>query len=285
LPRLRSTLLACALGTAALGLALPAPASAAPRAADRPERIVSLSPTATEMLFAIGAGKQVVAVDDQSNFPKRAPKTDLSGYTPNVEAIAGYEPDLVVAPDGQVKRQLQDLGIKVLVLPAASKLADSYSQIRKLGTVTGHGSAANHLVDEMRRDIAALATEVPSGKRPSAYYELDDTYFSADSSTFIGRLLKLAGFANIADGAKAESPGYPQLSSEAVVDANPDIVFLSDTKCCAQSVETFSTRPGFDALTAVSKNHVVELDDDVAERWGPRVVDLLRQLVKERKQL
>ena len=147
--RLRSTVLAVALG-AAVAVVLPSTAHAgARRVADAPQKIVSLSPTATEMLVAIGAGKEVTAVDDQSTYPERAPRTDLSGYTPNVEAIAGYDPDLVVAPDAQVRGQLEDLGIDVLVLPAAERLADSYAQIRKLGTVTGHTKSAERLVAEM----------------------------------------------------------------------------------------------------------------------------------------
>lgn len=260
--------------------------SGATAAADPPERIVSLSPTATEMLFAIGAGDQVVAVDDQSSFPVDAPVTDLSGYTPNVESIAGYDPDLVVVPDGQVRKALEELGIQVLVLPAATRLAGAYSQIRRLGRVTGHAEDAKALVGEMRADIADLAADVPdAGTRPSTYYELDETYFSADSSTFIGKLLELGGFDNIADEAKNQSPGYPQLSSEYIVDSNPDAVFLADTKCCGQTPQTFGERPGFDALTAVEDGHVVSLDDDIASRWGPRVVELLRQIVKERNRL
>ncbi|HEY8217193.1 MAG TPA: ABC transporter substrate-binding protein [Acidimicrobiia bacterium] len=274
--RLRSLFLVAALGAATV-TTLPGTANAA-----APSKIVSLSPTATEMLFAIGAGKQVIAVDDQSSFPERAPRTDLSGFEPNVEAIAGYDPDLVVASDGQVRKQLEDLGIDVLVLPAAGKLADSYAQIRKLGKVTGHTKAADQLVREMKADIADLVEGVPDGKDPSAYYEVDDTYFSADSSTFIGRLLKLGGFANIADAAKGDSGGYPQLSSEFIVDRDPDTVFLADGKCCAQSPQTFAQRPGFAELTAVQDGNVVALDEDVAQRWGPRVVALLRQIVKQR---
>jgi iron complex transport system substrate-binding protein len=260
--------------------------AASTRVGAPPAKVVSLSPTATEMLFAIGAGPQVVAVDDQSSYPKRAPRTDLSGYTPNVEAIAGYEPDLVVVPDAQVKSQLEDLGIDVLVLPAANTLADSYAQLRRLGRATGRTKAAAGVVRGMKADIAGLRAEVPKkGRDPTAYYELDDTYFSADSSSFIGRILALGGFANIADAAKGDSGGYPQLSSEFVVDADPDVVFLADTKCCAQSAASFGARPGFDELTAVKRGAVVPLDDDVASRWGPRVVALLRRIVKEREQL
>ena len=179
--------------------------------ATTPQKIISLSPTATEMLFAIGAGKQVIAVDDQSNFPERAPTTDLSGYTPNVEAIAGYDPDLVVLPDGQVKSQLEDLGIDD---PRAARTPRSSPTPTRRSASSGRSPDTRRrrtaLVSEMRADIADLSAEVPDdGKRPTAYYELDDTYFSADSSTFIGRLLQRGGFDNIADGAKAESPGLP----------------------------------------------------------------------------
>jgi iron complex transport system substrate-binding protein len=280
--RFRSTLLVVAL---AIGLVNTAATAAG--AADRPERIVSLSPTATEMLFAIDAGDQVVAVDDQSDFPTDVPSTDLSGFEPNVEAIAGYNPDLVVMSDDSVKDQLGQLGIKVLVLPGAKQLTDTYAQIKRLGGITGHGSAAKQLVREMRGDIADLRDTVPGGAdRPTAYYELDDTLFSADSSTFIGRLLRLGGFDNIADQAQGkDSGGYPQLSAEFIVDEDPDVIFLADTECCGQSTETLAKRAGFTGLTAIRDDHVVELSDDVASRWGPRVVDLLRQIVKERKTL
>jgi iron complex transport system substrate-binding protein len=250
-----------------------------------PKRIVSLSPTATEMLFAIGAGPQVIAVDDQSNFPKKAPHTDLSGFEPNAEAVAGYRPDLVVLSDGQIADALRALDIEVLVLPAAAKLGDSYSQLRKLGTATGHRANADKVVADMRAGIDKVLADVPDRKPPNAYYELDETYFSANSSTFIGRLLKLAGLDNIADAAPGDGSGYPQLSAEYIVDSNPDVVFLADTKCCGQTPSTFAQRPGFGDLTAVTKSHVVGLDDDIASRWGPRVVELLAKIVKSTKKL
>jgi len=283
--RLCNALLVTALGAALIFVVAPPTSASSASAAGQPSKIVSLSPTATEMLFAIGAGDQVIAVDDQSSFPTDAPVTDLSGYTPNVEAIVGYDPDLVALPDGKIKNQLQDLGVDAVVLPVAGKLADSYAQIRKLGRITGNAEAANQLVAEMKADVADLRDEVPDGKRPTTYYELDDTYFSVDSTSFIGRLLKMGGFANIADEAKGDSGGYPQLSSEFIVDADPDVVFLADVKCCGQTPETFGARPGFDALTAVADGKVVALDDDIASRWGPRAVELLGQIVTERNQL
>jgi len=277
----KALLVALACGAGSAITAAPAVAESAP-----PERIVSISPTATEMLFAIGAGEQVVAVDDQSNFPADAPTTDLSSFEPNAEAIAGYEPDLVVAPNDAVKDALEALGIDVLVLPDASKLRDTYAQILRLGKVTDHVGKAKALNASIRGKIAAIVDEVPNrAKRPTAYYELDDTYFSADSSTFIGRLVKLAGLANIADGVPGDGSGYPQLSAEYIVDEDPDVVFLADTKCCNQSAETVAARPGFADLTAVGKNHVVPLDDDIASRWGPRVVELLDLIVESTKKL
>ena len=127
----------------------------------RPERIVSLSPTATEMLFAVGAGDQVVAVDDQSDYPPEAPTTDLSAYEPNVEAIAGYEPDLVVASDGGALKTLADLKIPLLVQPAAADLDDAYAQIEELGTATGHADEAAAEVERIRSRIEEIVAEVP----------------------------------------------------------------------------------------------------------------------------
>jgi iron complex transport system substrate-binding protein len=263
-------------------------ADAGQQAIEKPTKIISLSPSATEMLFAIGAGKQVIAVDDQSDFPKRAPTTDLSGYEPNVEAIAGYEPDAVVMDSDAIQGALTDLGIQVIVLPAATTLDETYDQIEQLGEITGHVNKAEALVEDMKSDIDKIVATVPDeGATPETYWELDDTFFSADSSTFIGRLLELAGFSNIADEATgaSEAGGYPQLSAEYIVDSDPAVIFLADTECCRQSAKTVAKRPGFGDLTAVKKHHVIELDDDVASRWGPRVVKLLRILVKARNKV
>jgi iron complex transport system substrate-binding protein len=249
-------------------------------------RVVSLSPSATEMLFAVGAGDQVVAVDDQSDFPEGVPTTDLSGYTPNVEAIASYDPDLVVVPDDQVVDQLADLGIDTLVLPAALELSDAFTQLRKVGKATGHANGARLIIKDMKKDIRELVAQVPDGNpRPTAFYELDDTYFSADSSTFIGELLDLGGFDNIADEAQSDGSGYPQLSVEFVIDSDPDVIFLADSECCGQTAEVISQRPGFSDLQAVKNGNIVEVGDDLASRWGPRLVELLQVIVEARTSL
>ena len=248
-------------------------------------RIASLVPSATEMLFAIGAGDQVVAVDAQSNYPEDVPTTDLSGFEPNVEAIVGYEPDLVVLTDdtGDVVAGLEAADVETLLLPAATTLDDSYGQIEQLGQVTGHEDEAADVVEGMKEDIAEIARSVPvpEGAPLTYYHELDQTLFTATSSTFIGQVYEMVGLENIADAADADGSGYPQLSAEYILEQNPDIIFLADTKCCGQTAETVAARPGWAELDAVTEDRVVELDDDIASRWGPRVVDLLRTVADE----
>jgi len=245
----------------------------------QPTRIVSLSPAATEMLFAIGAGDQVIATDELSNYPPEAPVTELSGFEPNVEAITGYEPDLVVFSDdlNDIADGLDSLDIPALQTPAASVLDDSYEQMRQLGDATGHPDEADALVERVQNEIDVLAAAAPRPDPPlTYYYELDQSLYSATSQTFIGQVLALLGLENIADPADADGTGYPQLSAEAIVDADPDVIFLADTKCCGQSDATVAERPGWGGIAAVRNGAVIELDDDIASRWGPRVVDLFR---------
>ena len=249
--------------------------------AARPVRIVSLSPTSTEDLFAIGAGAQVVAVDDQSDYPATAPKTSLSGFTPNVEAIAGYHPDLVVVSD-DVKglvAALKALGIPTLLDAPAATLDDAYAQITQLGTAMGHLADAAHLVASMKTQVSGMLAKVP--KRATAltyYYELDPTLYTVTAHTFVGALFAAAGLKNVADAAGGATD-YPQLNAETLLSANPDLIFLADTKCCGQSATTVGARPGYGTLGAVKNGRVVALDDDIASRWGPRVTDLLSRIV------
>lgn len=244
-----------------------------------PVRIVSLSPTATEMLFAIDSGKQVKAVDDQSNYPADAPMTDLSGFTPNVEAVVGMNPDLVVVSDAvpELVDGLAKAKVPLLVLPAAETIKDTFAQIELLGKATGHTAAAARVVASMQSEIDTIVAGLPKRTtKPTYYHELDDTLYSATSKTFIGSLYSLAGLTNIADAADKDGSGYPQLSQEYLVNANPDLIFLGDTKCCGQSKATVGARPGWSKLKAVSSGSVIELDDDIAARWGPRIVEFLR---------
>ena len=245
----------------------------------RPEHIVSLSPTSTEVLFAIGAGEQVVAVDNQSNYPSEAPATDLTGFDPNLEAIAGYGTDLVILmyDPGEVVAGFEALGIPVVMHPAAWTLDEAYAQIEQVGAATGHVAEATELVESMRSEIAEIAGTT-DGDGATYYHELSPDYYTVTAATFVGTLYEMLGLANIADGADPDGYGYPQLSPEHILAENPTLIFLADTKCCGQDSEAVAGRPGWDLLTAVQSRAISELDDDIASRWGPRVVDFFEAI-------
>ena len=259
---------------------------AQPAAARTPKRIVSLSPTATEMLFAIGAGKQVLAVDQLSDYPKRAPRTSLSGYSPNVEAIASYRPDLVVlfGDVSDVAAGLRKLGIRVLIQEPAKNLAGAYAQIQQLGSVTGHRKTATALVKRMKRSIARVLASTPK-RRLTVYHELTPDLYSATSNTFIGRIYKLFGLRNIADPADSSGSGFPQLSGEYILSSNPSLIVLADSRCCGQSAATVARRPGWSGIAAVRTRSIVAVDDSVASRWGPRIVQFVQAVGTALKRL
>jgi iron complex transport system substrate-binding protein len=267
---LRRSLIVVAALAAALVAAALAPAAL-------PSRIVSLSPTATEDLYAIGAGKQVVAVDQYSDYPKNAPRTQLSGLQPSVEAIASYNPDLVVVSndtDGIVEA-LQKVGIDTMLEPAADTIAQAYEEIRQLGAATGHVAGASVVVRTMERQLTAIVRTVPKSRRHlRVFHELDPTYYSATSDTFIGRVYKLFGFTDIADAADTTHSGYPQLSAEYILTANPQLVVLADGVTPKQA----EGRPGWGNLAAVKQGRVIEVNEDVSSRWGPRLVDFVRAI-------
>jgi iron complex transport system substrate-binding protein len=248
----------------------------------RPARIVSLSPTATESLFAIGAGDQVVAVDDQSNYPAEAPVTKLSGYTPNLESIAGYEPDLVIAAfdPGELVRGLRRLEIPVLLQAAAKNLEEAYVQIEALGVATGNEARAQAVVAGMRGRIANAVGSVRSPAPLGVYHELGPDYFSATSETFIGSIYEELGLENIADGVSGQAPDYPQLSAEYIVSENPELIVLPDTQCCGQTPEKVAARPGWSKIAAVQSGNVLPVDDDIASRWGPRTAEFVELVAR-----
>ena len=247
-------------------------------AEDYPTAIVSLSPTATEMLFAIGAGEQVIAVDNYSYFPPEATVVDdLSGFNPNVEAIALFEPDLVVLSNPTIQEELELLGIDVFVASAAVDLDEVYSQIAEIGDLTGNSDGASALVAQMKEQIAGIVAAIDVPAEPLTYFhELDPTLYSVTSSTFIGQIYAMAGVENIADAAdEGGTLSYPQLTQEFILEADPDIIFFADAQCCSQTVESISERPGWSELTAVRNQHVFEMNADIASRWGPRLVQFL----------
>ncbi len=251
-------------------------------AAGSPQRIISLSPSATETLWAIGAGEQVIAVDGQSNFPPEVPtQDDLSGYTPNVEAIIGYEPDLVITADApdELVSGLEAAGIELLSQPAPSTLDEAYAQIEQIGAATGRIGDAAELVAQMRERIADVVDNTPATDL-TYYHELDPTLFSAAGSSFIGEVYGLFGLRNIADevGDGVAADAYPQLSEEFIVTANPDLIFLADVQCCGVTAASVANRAGWAEVAAVREGRIYELDADIASRWGPRVVDMVEQI-------
>jgi len=253
----------------------------------RPGRIISLSPTATEDLYAVGAGHQVVAVDSDSDYPKNAPVTSLSALTPNVEAIAKYRPDLVIASQGTggLVPGLTKLGVPVLIEPAAATLASAYGQIDQIGQATGHLAAAQRTVASMRSQIAADVRRAGSGHKDLTYYwELSASpYYSAASQTFIGQVVGLFGLTNIADTAnKASDGGYPELTEEYIVTARPEIIFLADNQAAdgGQTPAIVARRAGWTAIPAVKDDEVIGLNDDIASRWGPRLPQLVAAIAQ-----
>jgi iron complex transport system substrate-binding protein len=249
--------------------------------AKKPTRIISLSPSATESLFEIGAGKQVLAVDSLSNFPKSAPITQLSAFEPNVEAIAALKPDLVVlSVDAMkslvVKEALEKLKISVLMEKAPENLAQAYKGIEVLGAVTDRTSAAKNVTFKMAALIKSILNRAKVSGKVTFFHELDNTLYSVTSDTFIGKVYKDFGLINIADkAAGADSYGYPQLSAEYVLKTDPDIIFLADAEY-GESPATVRARAGWSGITAVTKKNVFALPNDIPSRWGPRLVDFYR---------
>ncbi len=250
----------------------------------RPDAIVSLSPTATEMLYAIGAGSQVKAVDSDSDYPKTAPITKLSAYEPNAEAIAAYQPDLVVISNdiNGISAKLTQLHIPVLDLPAASTLSQEYAEFDQLGSATGHLAQAQAEDAALRSQIRKIVASEPKHSKPlTYYYEIaTDPYYTVTSSTFIGSLLSLLGMKSIADAATgaAAADGYPSVSAEFILKASPDYIILADTGPTGggQDAATVDSRPGWSVLTAVKDKHIILVNADVASRWGPRITQLLQ---------
>jgi len=249
--------------------------------ANTDKKVLSLSPTATEMVYAIGAGDQVVAVDSLSNFPAEAAAkvTKISAFEPNAEEVLGYDPDIVLISNdmNSITAQLQSVKpeIEVWTGAAPSAIGDVYMQIDALGALLCRETEAATVIDTMETEINAALSGAVAPEGASYFYELDDTLYSVTSATFVGSLLASTGITNIADGVE-EGNNYPQMNAESIISANPSIIFLADVKCCGQNEAEVAKRPGWSAIDAVKNGRVVEIDDDVASRWGPRIVELVQ---------
>ncbi len=247
----------------------------------KPTKIVSLSPSANEIFYAVGAGSQILAVDSLSNFPANAPVSQISAFEPNVEAILAKKPDLVLlsvdsikAP--QIRDALMKFDIPVLMEKAPATLKDVYAENTLLARVTDRQAGAAKLNASMARSIKNIVAKAKKSAKIRIYHELDDTYYSVTSNTFIGKVYKDFGAINIADAASgADSSGYPQLSAEYLVKSDPQVIFLADAQY-GVTADSVSKRAGWSQISAVKNSKIVELPADIPSRWGPRLVNFYR---------
>ena len=249
--------------------------------AKKPTKIISLSPSATEIFYAVGAGSQILAVDNLSNYPANAPMSEISAFEPNVEAILAKKPDLVLlsidstkAP--QIRNALVKLGIPVLMEKAPSTLKDVYAENTLLAKVTDRQDGAVKLNAAMAKSIKDVLAKAKKSSKIRIFHELDDTYYSVTSNTFIGKVYKDFGVVNIADAAAgADNSGYPQLSAEYLLKSDPQVIFLADAQY-GVSADSVSKRAGWSQISAVKNKKIVELPADIPSRWGPRLVDFYK---------
>ncbi|HSL41966.1 MAG TPA: ABC transporter substrate-binding protein [Anaerolineales bacterium] len=249
-------------------------------------RVVSLAPSNTEILFAIGAGNQVVGRDQLSDFPEEAKSVIDIGSTfdvLNTEQIVSLKPDLVLAAEintpEQVK-QLEDLGLTVYYLKNPLTLEEMYDNVEIVAQLTGHTQEAAALVESLKARVAAVDEKIaPISSRPAVFYELDATDpakpFTAGKGTFITQLIDRAGGYNIA----SDLEGYPQISLEQVVAADPAFIILGNARY-GVTPESIAQRPGWENLSAVKNGKVLPFNDDLVSRPGPRLVDALEELAK-----
>jgi iron complex transport system substrate-binding protein len=240
-----------------------------------PERIISLSPGATEVLFAIGAGDRVVATDRFSDFPEaatRLPKIEYSNPSP--EAALALSPDLVIMATRQQQQvaQFRELGMTVFFAREAADLGQVYDSIELLGRLTGHEAEAANVVASMRRDIDAVTRAIEGVTQgPRVFVEISPTLSTASPSTFIGGMIGLLKGRNIApDGTVA----FPQLTAEAVLAADPEVVILTHPGTPSE----VAARPGWNGVAAVQAGRVISVDPNVVTRPGPRLPEGIRAL-------
>lgn len=247
----------------------------------QPQRIISLSPAATEILFAIGAGDRVEGSDKFSNYPEAALKMAKLDYSkPDPEAALALNPDLVIMATRQEEqvKQFRDLKMTVLYFEEAPTVEGVYDSITLLGQLTGHDDQAAQLVASMRQRVTAMTSKVADvTKGPRVFYELTTDLYTAAPGTFIGSMLSLLKAQNIATGAASD---FPQLTAEAVIAADPEVILLADAEFQAQNADTVLTRPGWANVSAVKSRRIVGIDDDLASRPGPRIVEAMEIVAK-----
>jgi len=250
------------------------------------QRIVSMAPSNTEILFAIGAGSQVVGRDDFSDYPDAVKALPSVGGTEkyNNEQIVALHPDLVLAaeintPD-QVKA-LESLGLTVYYLNNPTTLDEMYANMETVSKLTGHEADAATLIALLKTRVAAVDAKIATATtKPTVFWELDATDpakpYTVGPSTFIDSLIQRAGGTNVTGTLRDQ---YPQVSLEQVVAWNPVFIILSDAVYDV-TPDVVKVRPGWGSLNAVKNGHVVPVDDSLFSRPGPRLVDGLELLAK-----
>ncbi len=238
-----------------------------------PRAIISYSPGATEILFAIGAGDRLVAVDEFSDFPAAtADLPHLAYSSPDPEAALAHAPDLVILATRQNEQVaiFRGLGMTVVYMASADSLDQVYEQIVLLGTLTGRETEAEALVAEMQSRIAAVTERLADVEiGPRVFYELTNDLYTVAPDTFVGALLETLKAQNVAAGAASQ---FPQLSAEAVIAADPEVVLLTDAEF-GENLETVAARPGWSGVSAVVNERVYPVDGDLTDRPGPRLAE------------
>jgi iron complex transport system substrate-binding protein len=245
-----------------------------------PQRIVSIAPSNTEILFALGLGDRVVAVDQFSNYPPEAKqKAQLGSYIkPNLEALVAATPDLVLASEVHTKVVLPELEARKLVTVVVDpkNVDEVFDRILLVGKVTGQNAQAEKLVGDLKERAASATAKVRDAPKTRVFFELSPELYTAGPGTFVHDLIERAGGQNIA--ADAGQP-WPQLSLEAIVQRDPEVVLLAD-EVAGENLEKVRSRPAWDKVSAVKNGRVVVIDPDLANRPGPRVVDGLEAIAK-----
>lgn len=249
-----------------------------------PQRIVSIAPSPTEILFAVGAGPQVVGVDNYSDYPAEAallPK--VGAFPPSTEAIIALQPDLIVGGDLVPLQQLEQLASQGIpyVLFADRTLEDVIKTIRLAGVITGHVDEADDVASQLEDRIDAVKSKVLSSglPKPKVYVEYDDYmgFWTYGPGSFGDDLIIQAGGVNIAHNTTSE---YPTVESEYVIAQDPDIIIYTTGPWSMLSETTYLTRPGWDTITAVEDGAIYGVDANLISRYGPRVIDCLELLAE-----
>jgi iron complex transport system substrate-binding protein len=251
------------------------------------QRIISLAPSNTEILFALGAGLQLVGRDELSDYPKEVkaiPSVGGSMSDFNEEAILALKPDLVLASElnsPDLVASLEKLGLTVYSLSNPKTFEGLYKNLDIVAQLTGHEKEAAELNKSLKARVTAVDEKIkPVASRPIVFFELDATDplapWTAGPGTFVDQLVTRAGAINI--GSKLEGD-WAQISSENLVVANPQIILLGDA-LYGVTVESVKARPGWDVISAVKNDAIYPFNPDLATRPGPRLVDALEQMAK-----